>query len=438
MIFLSFRAIRMTLITTTLLWSSTVLSAVEIQQWETKVGTKVLFVEAPELPMVDIQITFDAGSVRDNGQLGLANFTAAMIGGGTSNSTETQISDAFNQLGAQFSASASRDNASVGLRSLTRETILIPALKTFTEVISDLKLSDEIIERDRARLLIGIKQAATQASSVSKKALWKNLYGNHPYAHPVSGEVGTVQSITKQQIDAFYSKYYVAQNAQIAIVGALSQPQAKQVAEALAKALPKGQKAASLSIDLKPFEAGTKILEFEATQTHYSLVQYGVERGHPDYHALFLGNHLFGGSGFGSLLMEEVREKRGLVYSVYSYFVPMKYKGPFVVGLSTKNASAYEADKVVKQTLNNFLKDFSDEKFEAIKSNLIGGFPLRVDSNSKKLGYLSMIGFYDMPLSYLEDFPKKIAALSKEDVLKAWNKHIKPEKMLTQMVGRPE
>jgi len=168
------------------------------------------------------------------------------------------------------------------------------------------------------------------------------------------------------------------------------------------------------------------------------LAQLGIERGNPDYVALFVGNHILGGSGFGSLLMEEVREKRGLVYSVYSYFAPQKVTGPFVIGLSTKNASALEADKVVRDTLNGFLKGFSDEKLQAIKDNLIGGFPLRSDSNAKILGYISMIGFYGLPLDYLDWFPKQIENVTKQDILAAWHKHIKPAEMLNIMVGKPQ
>ena len=153
---------------------------------------------------------------------------------------------------------------------------------------------------------------------------------------------------------------------------------------------------------------------------------------------MFLGNHLLGGSGFGSLLMEEVREERGLVYSVASYFAPMKVAGPFMVRLSTKNATANEADQVVRETLEGFMKDFPEEKLEAIKSNLINGFPLRLSSNAKLMGYISMIGYYNLPLNYLDNFPKEIEALNKQDVLEAWNRHVHPDKMLTVMVGKPK
>ena len=136
--------------------------------------------------------------------------------------------------------------------------------------------------------------------------------------------------------------------------------------------------------------------------------------------------------------MEEVREKRGLVYSVYSYFAPQKVTGPFLIGLSTKNSTALEADKVVRETLQKFLQDFSEEKLQAIKDNLIGGWPLRMDSNGKIVGYISMIGFYDLPLDYLESFPKQIAKVTKQDVLQAWKKHIKPNNMVEVMVGKPQ
>jgi len=410
----------------------------DIQSWQTPNGSKVMYVYAPQLPMVDIEINFDAGSARDGDDWGLASFTSTLVGTKTSNLDENAISETFNRMGAQIGSSSNRDKASISLRSLTRPELLNKALKTFETLVSDAQFDQGIFDRELQRLLIGIKEQSVKPQSIASDALWRELYGEHPYAHPPSGSEATVKQLTLAKLKDFYKTYYVASNAMIAIVGNVDRAQAEAIAVQLTANLPKGQKPAGLPKPQKLKGAKGFNTDFDSSQTYYYLAQQGIERGNADYVPLFVGNHLFGGSGFGSMLMQEVREKRGLVYSVYSYFAPMKVTGPFVIGLSTKNASAYEAEQVVEQTLKAFMQGFTEEKLQAIKDNLIGGWPLRMDSNGKILGYLSMIGFYGLPLDYLETFPEMIEAVTKDQILNAWRAHIKPDEMLTVMVGKPE
>lgn len=426
------------LVVASMLLSFSAMATVEIQSWQTASGAKVMYVQANQLPMLDIEVAFDAGSARDGENWGVAAMTSGLLGTATSKLNEDQVSETFNSIGAQIGSGVTRDSASISIRTLTRPEIMQTALDTFETLISDTQFTESIFDREMQRLKIGLKQKTVKPQVLSNEALWKTLYGDHPYAHPTSGTLESVESITLDSLKAFYKKYYVASNAVISIVGNVSKAQAKEIAEQLMQNLPKGQKPQGLVAPNVLNKHKPITIDFDSTQTYYSLAQLGIERGHPDYAALFVGNHILGGSGFGSLLMEEVREKRGLVYSVYSYFAPQKVAGPFLIGLSTKNASALEADKVVRETLEGFLKDFTDEKLQAIKDNLIGGFPLRIDSNAKILGYISMIGFYGLPLDYLEWFPKQIEQVTKEDVLKAWNKHVKSDEMLKIMVGKPE
>ncbi|WP_245566294.1 M16 family metallopeptidase [Thiomicrorhabdus chilensis] len=420
-----------------ILASLQVSAALDIQTWQTTKGAKVMFVHSPGLPMLDIEVVFDAGSARDGDKWGLASMTTAMVGTQTPELNEQQISQQTNALGARISGNVGRDMASFSLRTLTRESILQPALKLFTESLTQSVFNPQIFERERQRALVGLQQQQVSPSQLAQNAFWKGVYDQHPYGHPVSGSVETVKALKLADLKAFYQRYFVSANATVSIVGDLSRTQAQEIAEQLLADLPKGSAAPALPKPKGLSEAKQQIIDFEASQTHFRMGQLGVERGHPDYYALFLGNHLLGGSGFGSLLMEEVREKRGLVYGVGSGLAPLKVAGPWVSYLSTKNESAKEAEKVVKDTLVAFMDSIDDQHFQAIKDNLIGGFPLRIDSNAKIIGYISMIGFYGLPLDYLEQFPKIIESLSKQDVLKAWNRHFHPEKMVTVMVGKP-
>jgi zinc protease len=162
----------------------------------------------------------------------------------------------------------------------------------------------------------------------------------------------------------------------------------------------------------------------------------GIKRGDADYFSLYVGNYILGGGGFVSRLTEEVREKRGLVYSVYSYFMPMAELGPFQIGLQTKKEQAGDAMKVVNETLAKYIKNGPTEKeLKAAKDNLIGGFPMRIDSNGKILDYLSVIGFYKLPLNYLDDFNQQIAKVTTKQIKDAFQRRVKPESFVTVTVG---
>jgi len=161
-------------------------------------------------------------------------------------------------------------------------------------------------------------------------------------------------------------------------------------------------------------------------------------RGGPDSFPLYVGNHVLGGSGLVSKIAVEVREKRGLAYSAYSYFSPMRGPGPFQVGLQTKNSQAMEAEKVVMDTLKDFLENGPDAKdLERTRKNITGGFPLKIASNKDIVGYLAMLGFYDMPLDYLDTFVDKVNAVTSEQIQDAFKRRVKIDQLSTIIVGQP-
>jgi zinc protease len=145
---------------------------------------------------------------------------------------------------------------------------------------------------------------------------------------------------------------------------------------------------------------------------------------------------LDGGGGFESRLTDQVRQKRGLAYSVYSYFAPLTREGPFQIGLQTRGDQAKAAIDVVMQTLREFVANGpTEQELEDAKKNLVGGFPLRIDSNRKIHEYLATIGFYNLPLSYLEDFVPNIRRVTRADIKAAFARHVDPAKLVTVVVG---
>ncbi len=410
-----------------------------IQHWQTTNGAQVYFVEAPELPMVDIRVVFDAGSARDGRQPGLAMLTSGMLEEGAAGLDAGAIARRFEDLGAQFSAGAYRDMATVGLRSLTKTEILKPALKTFIQVLSKPDFPQKALQRVRMQMLTGLQQQEQDPSSIASKAFYEALYGNHPYAAPSEGTIASVKGMQRRDLIDFYRRYYVARNAVIAIVGALDMGAAKRMAEEVTAGLATGQHAAELAQPASLEKAKVEHIEYPSTQTHILMGQPGVARGDADYFALYVGNHILGGSGFGSRITEEVREKRGLSYSAYSYFSPMRAAGPFVLGLQTRNDSADKALKVLRKTLETFRNEGPTAKeLDAAKKNITGGFPLKVDSNSDILGYIAMIGFYGLPLDYLDNFNANIEAITLQQIRDAFQRRVDPAHMVTVTVGKKQ
>ncbi|HEC60199.1 hypothetical protein LCGC14_0519880 [marine sediment metagenome] len=408
----------------------------KIEHWQTSNGANVYFVAAPELPMVDLEVVFDAGSARDGDLSGTALLTNAMLNEGAAGLNTNEIAAEFENVGAQFSNSSERDMTVFSMRSLTADFALKPALATFTKVLTQPDFPASSFERMQKQMLIGLQAEKQSPAAIASRAFYTNLYGKHPYAGMPSGDEASVQKINIAALKAFYKQYYVAKNATVVLVGALNTQQAKDIAEQVLKGLPAGNKASPVAHVDEMISAQNIVIQYPSSQTHIVMGQPGASRHDPDYFALYVGNHILGGSGLVSQLSNEIREKRGLSYSVYSFFRPMRESGPYQFGLQTRNDQAKEALDVMQKTLNDFIsKGPSEAELTAAKQNITGGFALRVDSNNKIADYTAMIGFYGLPLDYLENFNAKINAVTIEQIKDAFARRVHPDKMVTILVG---
>jgi len=408
----------------------------EIQSWQTASGARVLFVAAPDLPMVDVRVVFDAGSARDGERSGLASLTAAMLTQGAGDWSADEIAARFENLGAELSASADRDTTAVSMRTLTRQPAMEMAIETLSTLLSAPTFNEADLERLRRNRLISLRQDEESPRSVGEKALYRRVFGSHPYGSDPSGTAETVTAITRDDLVDFHRRHFPAANAVVAIVGALDRPGAEELAERMTAGLPPGGRAAALPgvVDLEA--PVMERVSFPSSQTTVMAGQPGMRRGDPDYFALYVGNHILGGSGLVSLLMEEIREKRGLSYSTFSYFMPLAQPGPFLMGLQTKNEQAEEAREIMLATLRRFIDEGpSEAELAAAKRNITGGFPLRVASNSDIVAYLAMIGFYGLPLDYLDRFTDRIEAVTAAQIKDAFARRLDPDRLATVVVG---
>jgi zinc protease len=278
-----------------------------------------------------------------------------------------------------------------------------------------------------------IQEADTRPDSIAGRRFAAAIYPDHPYG--VTAVAASVGGLSRDDLVAFHHDHYSAGRAVISIIGDISRAEAERIAQFLSADLPAGVVEPPVAAVTLP-EAATIRIAHPATQSHILIGMPAVRRGDPDYFPLLVGNYTLGGGGFVSRLVNEVREKRGYAYSVYSYFEPRKLAGPFQIGLQTKRDQAADAIKVVGDVLDGFMHGGPTEaELAAAKKNLIDGFGLRIDSNAKLLGYLSTIGFYGLPLTYLDEFPGKVAAVTAKQVRDAFARHVSTGHLVTVVVA---
>jgi zinc protease len=414
-------------------------AAAKIEHWQSKQGSPVYYVHTEGLPMVDIQLVFDAGSARDHEKFGLASLTAGLLDTGAGSWNADDIAQRFESVGAKFSAGSSIDMATVSLRTLTDKPLFDKALDTMQVILAKPTFKEADFKREKNLTLAGLKQQEESPGALASIAFYNSLYGNHPYAHPDSGVIKTVTALKSADLRHFYQHYYVAANAMIVIVGDLSKEQAELAADTLLSGLPVGEKPEPLPEVTMPITANLQHTQFPSTQTHVLVGLPGTYRKDPDYFDLYVGNHILGGSGLVSKLFNDIREKRGLVYGVSSAFVPMKKPGPFLISLQTRNDQTTEALQVLNKTLADYIAQGpSEAELIAAKKNITGGFAMRFDTNKKLASYVAMIGFYDMPIDYLDTFQAKVDAVTVASIADALKRHVNLALLQTITVGKSE
>jgi zinc protease len=414
----------------------TALAMPPIQHWQTGNGARVYYVPAPELAMLDIRVVFAAGSSHDADLPGLASMTNHLLDKGAAGLSANDIAARLEGLGAELGSGALRDMAWVSLRSLSDRTLLEPALEVLRQVLGKPDFRQRDFERERERTLVSLREDEQSPSTIAEYRFYRAVFGKHPYATRPVGDEASLKRMTLKDIRAYYEKYYVAGNALIAIVGDVDRKEAERLAQQVAAGLPDGEPAPALPVVPSLGDASEERIFHPSTQTHVRMGAPGMHRGDPDYFPLYVGNHILGGGGLVSRLNEEIREKRGLSYSVYSYFSPMAQDGPYIFGLQTRNDQVDEALEVMRATLKSFHADGpTQQELVAARKNITGGFPLRVDSNSKIVEYLAMIGFYNLPLDYLETFNDRVEAVTREQIRDAFRRRVPVENMATVIVG---
>ena len=418
-------------------------AAIPIQHWTQPSGARVWLIESHVLPMVDVEVDFDAGGRRDPAaKAGLASVTAGMTSkglraqGGLPAMDENELSEAWADLGAGFSGSASSDRMSFTLRSLTDPQLLPKAVLLGARQLGEPAFPDNVWVRERDRMSAAIREANTRPGTIAGREYAKAVYGGHPYGFDTTEE--TLARVTVADMREVHARLQPCR-AKVSIVGALGRSQADELVRTLLSRLPSAGACAPLPpvAEVPALAASAeRSIPFASAQAHVLIGQPGHKRDDPDYFPILVGNYTLGGGGFVSRLTTEVREKRGLSYSVYSYFSPGMHAGAFTVGLQTRPDQAAQAVQVARDVLARFVAEGPTEaELKAAKDFLVGGFPLRLDSNRKLLDNLAGLAWHDLPLDYLDTWTRQVERVTAGDVRAALARKLQPARMATVVVG---
>jgi len=412
---------------------------INIQSWVNADGVRVYFVQAPQLPMIDIDIVLDAGTARNPDSRPLSYFANTLLDQGTESYSADEIAEQFEAVGAQFSVAAHQDIANIHLRSLTDPKALLPALTLFADVISHPSYDKDVLNREKQNTITSLKYEAQKPSSIMKRAFYETLYPDGPYGRWTLGDEKSVTSITSEDVRAFHQKFYVKENLSIVLVGDLSLEQANDISLQIVSGLGNGEKPQPLtqiSTNKMVKKTKDKSIVFDSTQTHMMLGMPVLTREDESYFPLIVGNHILGGSSQNNRIFDTVRGEHGLAYSAYSHFSPMKVAGPFMVVCQTQNKHAQKAKKMIEDLIHDFVKQGpTEQELVDAKKNILGGYALRFDSNESISGQVSHLAFYQLPLDYFNQYQLAVEQVSLDDIKAAYQDKMNLDRMTWIMVG---
>jgi zinc protease len=415
-----------------------------IEKLDSFKGSRGYLVQTKALPMVDIEVSIDAGDRLDpSGKSGLADMAAALMNYGVRSNqgilSEAQIADEIADLGANIGLSVGGERTILRIRSLSRKDLRDRAVKLAAAMLSSPIYDVKIVEREKQRAITNLLEAETKPEFVLERRFTKSIYGDYPLGNTPT--VKSVAAVNAKDLTQFHQQFYRSDRMIVSIVGDVDRVQANEIMQTLLQKIPQSDNPIAKLPELQrsPVEPLTQReiqIPFDSQQAHIAMGMTAVTRSNPDYFPLLVGNYILGGGGFVSRLVAEVREKRGLAYSVSSYFVPGKDTGIFRAGLQTKNDQAAMALEVMSSTIAKFIADGPlPSELLAAKSNLINGYPLRIDNNRKLLDNVSSIAWNDLPLDTMEVWTKQVEAVTLEQVNAAFKKYLAMDRMRIVVLG---
>ena len=410
--------------------------ALEIQDLRSPGGAVFWLVEEPSIPIVALEISFAGGARLDpEGRAGLANMMAGLIEEGAGDLDAVGFAKARDDLSARFGFSAGRDTMEVSARMLV-ET-LEPSVALLATALASPRFDQEPVGRVRAQILSVIAESGTEPGTVAAKAWYAGAFPDHPYGRPTDGTAESVAAITRDDLVAARARLLTRANARIAVVGAIDASRAGRMVDTVLAGLEQGTPLVSERTGDTP-PPGLRVIELDVPQSAAVFGHAGLARDDPDFISAYVMNYVLGGGGLGSRLMEEVREKRGLAYSVYAYLSVRDETALYLGAVQTANERMAESLEVIKAEWARMAAEgIAAEELDRARRYLTGAFPLRFDSNAKIANYLVFMQEENLGIDYLERRNGLIEAVTLEDVKRVAARLLKPSSLSIVVVGQP-
>jgi zinc protease len=413
-------------------------AAMKIQQVKSPGGIEAWLVEEHSVPLLAMRYVFDGGNSQDPaGKEGIANFLTAMLDEGAGELTAEQFQERMEELAARISFEDSRDSFYGNFETLTVNRA--GSVELLRLALTKPRFEADAVERIRKQLLAGLAFSAKSPDKVAGKAWAANAFPNHPYGRPADGTAESINSIAREDLEAFRRRIFARNTLRVVAVGDIDAATLSKLLDEVFGDLPaKSDLVAVAATEPKPIEK-LKVIEMDVPQSVVQFGSKGIDRKDPDFMAAFILNQILGGGGFASRLTEEVREKRGLAYSVYSYIQPFRHVSIFGGGVATKNEEVARSLDVIRGELKRMADDGpTAEELVNAKSYLTGSFALRFDTNAKIANQLIWMLQEDMGIDYVQRRNALVEAVTLDELKRVAKRLLTVDDLIVTVVGKPQ
>ena len=411
--------------------------AIDIQAVTSPGGIKAWLVQDDTIPFVAVEFAFKGGASLDQpGKRGAINLMAATLEEGAGSRDSVAFAQAVEDLGARFSFDVGDDSLSVGMRALSENRDEAAAL--LAEAVTQPRFDDAAIERVRAQVQSIIRSEATDPQSIAAKEMSRQAWGDHPYATSLNGTEDSVAALTRQDLVAAKNRVLARDRVVVGAAGDISPEELGLLLDKVLGGLPEQGTAPLPEPAQLQLTGGVTVIDWDSPQTVVSFAGPGLPIDDPDYFAAFVANHILGGGGFSSRLMEEIREKRGLTYGVGTTLATGVYGQTWRGGMAGSNATTGEAVDLIKAEWDRMAQGVTDRELTDAKTYLTGEYPLRFDGNGSIAGILAGMQLIGFPIDYVNTRNAKVEAVTAEDVKRVAAELLAADKLRFVLVGRPE
>lgn len=401
-------------------------------------GIEAWLVREPSIPIIAMEVVWrDAGEKRaPANQGGIAALLATMLGEGAGDLNSQAFAERQQDNGISVGFGAERDHFSLSLRALSRNADI--AFDLATLALTRPRFDDEALERVKRSIATQLIRDQEQPGTIAATTLYATAFPGHPYGRPQRGTAESVSGLGRGDLEAFLKRELTRDRLVIGVVGDLTAEQLGPVLDRMFGSL--GAKGEPIAVTEQPPALRERpiVVERELPQSVVQFMGQGVRRDDPDFYAAYVMNYILGGGGFNSRLTVEVREKRGLAYSVYSYLVPMRESGIWSGGVATRNDQVAESLRIIRAELDRMRREGpGEQELAEAKTFLNGSFPLQLSSNSAIASTLVAMQIAGLGPNYIDERPQLINAVTADDIRRVAQRLLDPAKLLVVVVGRP-